>query len=698
MSLPRHLKGSAKLASGARVHHNGVSDGCRRPWLGKSCYSSIAKRRPLVIDFGHLNPGAAMLHGSRMTKLIVAGGGFLLFALLLSSTGGSTQRGPGVPQGVELTSSASMHVYEDGAVIDAMSVRGTIYVHGDNVTIRNTLVEAPAWFGIRVMDGSTGLRIEDTTVECTGAQGWGVAFDHYSAERVSVKGCFQAFAHLDREHVRVTDSEIDGQPFEHGGLGEGPSTRIPKDDVGVPQGVELTSSASMHVYEDGAVIDAMSVRGTIYVHGDNVTIRNTLVEAPAWFGIRVMDGSTGLRIEDTTVECTGAQGWGVAFDHYSAERVSVKGCFQAFAHLDREHVSVADSAVNGFLFYKQVAPGVPSDSDAAVPGRPPSTSVPSTTLSTAPTTSSSTTSTTTTTAPAAGVGEFVRRVDVGPQASTYGHTPVGELKPWTGGSTITDSSKPRDPDGVMRFRGYRFIGPINLATKDVAFIDSEFVMPPLTSKVNGVLYSSSTMPAGSLLIDHCRFDAGMTGYTLAALNVYQPIRATVRYSLFEGSADGIRAATDGLYEHNYISMNGQGEVVQPGHIDGIHGEYYKVNWTARHNTIIGGVQPTAAAIDAGATVRPERGNNAAIYAPAVLSPSYGVVAEDNYIDGFNQGISLSGTAASNPHIVRNNTFGKNFRWYPSLRIRTFDQYPYTVVQNNHFDRLFNEATGNTTPG
>ncbi len=253
----------------------------------------------------------------------------------------------------------------------------------------------------------------------------------------------------------------------------------------------------------------------------------------------------------------------------------------------------------------------------------------------------------------------------------------------------------------MRFRGYRFTGPIKIATKNLAFIDSEFVVPPLTSGIPGVIWSSTSMPAGTMLIDHCRIDAGMTGYTLAALNVFQPIRMTVRYSLVEGSADGIRANTDGLYENNYIAMNGQGELVQPGHIDGIHGEYFKFNWTVRHNTILGGVHPTDSALAAGATDSVEKGTNSAIWAPATAngsagpSGSEGVVAEDNYIDGFNYGIGVQGTNPANPHIIRNNTFGKNFRWYPSIRIRVISGS--AVVENNHFDRIFNESTGNTSP-
>ncbi|MFV0316440.1 MAG: hypothetical protein ACK5O2_05690, partial [Microthrixaceae bacterium] len=147
-------------------------------------------------------------------RFVLVLGSLFLVAASLGIEGGANRTTVGVPEGIELAESDSLVVQRDGAVVDAMSVRGTIYVYGDDVTIRNSYVEAPAWYGIRVMDGSTGLRIEDTTVQCTGAQGWGVVFDNYTALRVAVNGCERAFAHLDRDGVNVIDSAVDGFKFE----------------------------------------------------------------------------------------------------------------------------------------------------------------------------------------------------------------------------------------------------------------------------------------------------------------------------------------------------------------------------------------------------------------------------------------------------------------------------------------------------
>lgn len=289
---------------------------------------------------------------------------------------------------------------------------------------------------------------------------------------------------------------------------------------------------------------------------------------------------------------------------------------------------------------------------------------------------------------------FVRKVDVGPQADTYGHTPAGALKRWPHSNTITDEVFPRDPDGWMRIRGFRFSGPVRIKTANVAFSDCEFT-PGADPRAlhNGLIWSSTTMPSGGLLIDHCRIDQGMTGLSAGGVKVYQPIKTTVRYSLFEGSGDGIKANSNGLYEHNYIQVNGQGTVVSPGHVDGIQGEYFKYNWTARHNTIIGGVGRT----------RPEAGGNIGIWAPRTAtgsigpSGSEGVVVEDNYIDGFNIGVGMQGTNPDNPHTVRRNTFGTDFRYYPNYRVRTWSEYPHVQVDNNVYDHIFDDATGTTSP-
>lgn len=319
---------------------------------------------------------------------------------------------------------------------------------------------------------------------------------------------------------------------------------------------------------------------------------------------------------------------------------------------------------------------------------------PTTTSTTSTTVPTSTTTTTTTTIPdPSSLEPFPTRASTGPRVATT---------PWTGSYTISDSSKPRDTDGIMRFHGIRFDGPVKLITANVEFIDCIFdAGDDLTGGVNGALWSPSTMPAGTMKIDHSILDAGNTGWVVSALTVYQPVVATVTNTWVTGAADGIRAQSNSLYADNLITMNGVGTRSQPGHIDGIHGEYFKFFWTARHNTIIGGVHPTDAALAAGATDHTELGTNSCVWAPKTAngsagpSGSYGDVVEDNYCDGGNYGIGMENTDASSPHYILNNTMGKNFRYYPSIVIRPMGGN--IIISGNRLDRGINLDTGYTFP-
>lgn len=296
-------------------------------------------------------------------------------------------------------------------------------------------------------------------------------------------------------------------------------------------------------------------------------------------------------------------------------------------------------------------------------------------------------------------GQFIRKIDTGPQASTYGHTPYGSLKTWTGGSTISEGSAPRDSDGWMRLKGYSFSGPIFINAKKVALIDCKVTMSNTVGHSVGTV-DVTRSGADEYLIDHCEIDQNGTGWSLGGVVAYK--KGTIRYSYIHGSGDGMKIGSDSLVENNYVNNTGEGTETSPGHIDGIQGSEGRWNWTARHNTFIVGVHPEASVLAAGAEDGPENGGNICVWAASQSAkgpqPSYGVVAEDNYCNGFNAGVSLQGTDPQNPNIVRNNAFGKNFRYYPGLRIRPWPEYPHTIVENNNqYDMKFNEATGDISP-
>lgn len=97
--------------------------------------------------------------------------------------------------------------------------------------------------------------------------------------------------------------------------------------TGVPPGTSLTSSGSMTVSRDGAVIDALDVSGRIRVSADNVTIRRTRVTTNgALYAIRVDPDTRGTVVED--VELIGTDNnasVGIVYGNYTIRRAEIRG-------------------------------------------------------------------------------------------------------------------------------------------------------------------------------------------------------------------------------------------------------------------------------------------------------------------------------------------------------------------------------------
>jgi hypothetical protein len=90
--------------------------------------------------------------------------------------------------------------------------------------------------------------------------------------------------------------------------------------------VTLTRSGDVTVSQNGAVIDALDVTGSISVNADNVTIKRTRVTSGDFWPIRVLGGHRGLLVQD--VDIIGQPGCeaGIAFQDFTAQRVDVSGC------------------------------------------------------------------------------------------------------------------------------------------------------------------------------------------------------------------------------------------------------------------------------------------------------------------------------------------------------------------------------------
>jgi hypothetical protein len=71
--------------------------------------------------------------------------------------------------------------------------------------------------------------------------------------------------------------------------------------TGLPAGVTLTASGDVNVTQAGTVIDALDVKGTIWVMAPNVTIQNCRITSTDWTGIWIKPGITGTVVQDNEI-------------------------------------------------------------------------------------------------------------------------------------------------------------------------------------------------------------------------------------------------------------------------------------------------------------------------------------------------------------------------------------------------------------
>jgi hypothetical protein len=73
------------------------------------------------------------------------------------------------------------------------------------------------------------------------------------------------------------------------------------NSTGLPDGVILTASGDVTVTQPGTVINALDVKGTIWVMADNVTIQNSRITSTDWTGIWIKQGITGTVVKDSEI-------------------------------------------------------------------------------------------------------------------------------------------------------------------------------------------------------------------------------------------------------------------------------------------------------------------------------------------------------------------------------------------------------------
>ncbi|HMG41031.1 MAG TPA: hypothetical protein VK611_06855 [Acidimicrobiales bacterium] len=314
----------------------------------------------------------------------------------IALVGDESDEAHGVPEGTQLTPSGKLVVKQDGTVIDAMDVRGAIWVQADDVRITRTRVTGSSYHTIRVFDGADGTIVEDTDVVCTDDAlngGKGVVFGNYTATRLDVTGCGVPFVTASG-NVRVTDSFADGEPVDINVGGDDgptpppatpapstpptttpapPTTRPPApptttpappsttapptttppppgdgrfpdaSSTGVPAGVTLRPSGSVTVTTDGAVVGNLHVTGSITVEADDVVIRNTRIDNTATYPIR--SSGRNLLVEDSEIDGNGTANVAILPGEYTLRRVDIHDVKDG-PRIEGDNVVIEDSYIH----------------------------------------------------------------------------------------------------------------------------------------------------------------------------------------------------------------------------------------------------------------------------------------------------------------------------------------------------------------
>lgn len=103
---------------------------------------------------------------------------------------------------------------------------------------------------------------------------------------------------------------VDGQPERPWAHNTGPSD--PK---------ALTRSGSLKITTDGATLENLDISGTVTIDADNVTMRNFRITATSRYGIRVIDGHSGIVLEDG--EISGSDSAAILGVGFSARRLHI---------------------------------------------------------------------------------------------------------------------------------------------------------------------------------------------------------------------------------------------------------------------------------------------------------------------------------------------------------------------------------------
>lgn len=234
------------------------------------------------------------------------------------------------------------------SVFADQTVDRPIEVVANNVIIRRVTVRAGGAHAILVRTGVIGTLIEDSEIRCTSPSTDGVVPGNYSALRVRVIGCRQAFRQSTRLPATIVDSTEDGRPYRvpdpaptapDGGptgraTGELPApAAVPPTPIsywpsaintGVPPGTALRNSGSLSLRTAGQVVSGLNIVGCVTVAAANVRILRSKItcDSPT-YSIRTLSGTRNLLIEDVEINGMGRNSASICCSDYTLRRANV---------------------------------------------------------------------------------------------------------------------------------------------------------------------------------------------------------------------------------------------------------------------------------------------------------------------------------------------------------------------------------------
>jgi hypothetical protein len=113
--------------------------------------------------------------------------------------------------------------------------------------------------------------------------------------------------------------------------------------TGVPEGRTLTRTGAINVTQAGAVIDGVDTP-SVTVNAPNVTIRNSRIHSGGvWL---VQNNSTGLVIEDSTLDGEGSNSMSLGTSNFTLRRVEITGTENGMDIDSGGNVTVVDSWIH----------------------------------------------------------------------------------------------------------------------------------------------------------------------------------------------------------------------------------------------------------------------------------------------------------------------------------------------------------------